>query len=98
MRGLLDEHSTALTGIFGITPASASRTGTEGPSRFPTSGVFAIYSGTVPVEITGADDSRYRHSRNGNRELNSAIRSVALIQIRPNSSPEHAYCLRNTQA
>src|SRR4051794_27770692 len=66
-----------------------SRTGR--PSRFPTSSAFANYGGAAPVEIASADRSRHRLSRHGDRQLNSALHTIAITQIRMPSSPGHRY-------
>lgn len=90
---LLEEHPTRLTEIVGIGPVLAARilAGTGNPRRFPTAAAFANYSGTAPIQIASADHSRHRLSRYGNRDLNSAIHSVAIIQIRTRSSAGYAY-------
>ncbi len=90
---LLSEQPTTLTEIVGIGPVLAARilAGTGDPRRFPTAAAFANYSGTAPIQIASADHSRHRLSRYGNRDLNSAIHSVAIIQIRTRSSAGHAY-------
>jgi transposase len=96
MRELLAEHPTTLTGIVGIGPVLAARilAGAGDPRRFPTAAAFANYSGTTPVQIASADHNRQRLSRYGNRDLNSAIHSVAIIQIRTRSSAGHAYYVK----
>jgi transposase len=93
LQRLLNEHPTTLTEIVGIGPVLAARilAGTGNPRRFPTAAAFANYSGTAPIQIASADHSRHRLSRYGNRDLNSAIHSVAIIQIRTRSSAGYAY-------
>ncbi|EHI47229.1 transposase [Rhodococcus opacus PD630] len=51
---------------------------TGDPYRSPTEAAFAEYTGTAPVEIASADQSRHRLSRLGDRTLNSAIHVVAM--------------------
>jgi hypothetical protein len=43
------------------------------------------------VQIASADFSRHRLSRYGDRQLNSAIRTVAMIQIRMPASTGRAH-------
>ncbi|MFD1275966.1 transposase [Streptomyces kaempferi] len=63
-------------------------------SRFPTAAAFANYTGTAPVEIASADKSRHRLSRSGDRQLNSVLHTIAVVQIRMPNSPGHAYYQR----
>jgi transposase len=93
MSDLLDQHGTTLREIPGVGPVLAARiigrTGRVG--RFPTAAAFANYTGTAPVEIASADSTRHRLSRYGDRELNSALHTVAMIQIRMRSTVGRAY-------
>ncbi|WP_283254098.1 transposase [Rhodococcus sp. USK13] len=48
---------------------------------------FANYNGSAPVQIiTSADTDRHRLSRHGDRQLNSALYTVAVVQIRMHTS------------
>ena len=90
---LLDEHGTRLREIDGVGPVLAARllgrTGT--PSRFPTEAAYANYTGTAPVQIASADSNQHRLSRYGDRQLNSTIHTIAMIQIRMPASAGRAY-------
>ena len=66
-----------------------SRTGRA--SRFPTASAFANYAGAAPVEIASAEKSRHRLSRHGDRQLNSALHTIAITQIRMPGSRGHLY-------
>jgi transposase len=66
-----------------------SRTGRA--SRFLTASAFANYAGAAPVEIASAEKSRHRLSRHGDRQLNSALHTIAITQIRIPSSRGHRY-------
>ena len=66
-----------------------SRTGRA--SRFPSSAAFANYAGAAPIEIASAEKSRHRLSRHGDRQLNSALHTIAITQIRMPSSRGHRY-------
>ena len=59
--------------------------------RFPSSASFASYSGAAPIEVASADKARHRLSRSGGRQLNAALHTVAIAQIRTPSSRGHAY-------
>ena len=69
----------------GIGPVMAARliARTGNLDRFPTAAAYANYcGGTAPIEIAGADKARHRLSRKGDRRLNSAPHTLAVIQIR----------------
>ncbi|WP_324197963.1 transposase [Nocardia abscessus] len=65
------------------------RTGRAG--RFPTAAAYANYTAAAPVEIASGDSTRHRLSRYGDRELNSALHTIAMIQIRMRGSAGRAY-------
>jgi transposase len=93
MTALLDEHGTRLREIDGVGPVLAARLlGRTGPpSRFVSAAAYANYTGTAQVQIASADSSRHRLSRYGDRQLNSAIYTIAMIQIRMPASTGRAY-------
>ncbi|AXY52498.1 MULTISPECIES: transposase [Rhodococcus] len=93
MSQALDEHGTRLREIDGIgtvtAPRLIGRTGRA--SRFPTAAAYANYNGTAPVQIASADTDRHRLSRYGDRQLNSALYTVAMVQTRMPASAGRAY-------
>jgi transposase len=93
MDELLDQHGTSLRTIPGIGPVMAARLiGRTGPAtRFPTAAAYANYTGVAPVEIASADSIRHRLSRYGDRQLNSALHTIAMIQIRMRTSAGRTY-------
>lgn len=90
---LLDQHGTRLRRIDGVGPVLAARIlGRTGrATRFATPAAYASYTGTAPIEIASADTSRHRLSPYGDRQLNSAIHTIAMIQIRMSASAGRAY-------
>jgi transposase len=90
---LIDAAGSTLTQTVGVGPIMAgrliSRTGRA--SRFPTSSAFANYAGAAPIELASADKSRHRLSRHGDRQLNSALQTITITQIRMPSSRGHRY-------
>lgn len=90
---ILDQHGTRLRKIDGVGPILAARIlGRSGrASRFPTAAAYANYTGTAPVQIASADSSRHRLSRYGDRQLNSAFYTIAMIQIRMPDSAGRAF-------
>lgn len=93
MIALLDEHGTRLREVDGIGPVLAARLlgRTGSPRRFISAAAYANYTGTAPVQIASADASRHRLSRYGDRQLNSAIHTIAIVQIRMPASTGRAY-------
>ena len=93
MTALLDEHGTRLREIDGVGPVMAARLlGRSGPpKRFASAAAYANYTGTAPVQIASADSSQHRLSRYGDRQLNSAIYTIAMVQIRMPASTGRAY-------
>ncbi|MDT2009905.1 IS110 family transposase [Rhodococcus opacus] len=93
MTQVLDEHDTRLREVDGIGPVTAARLiGRTGRvSRFPTAAAYANYNGSAPVQIASADTDRHRLSRYGDRQLNSALYTIAMVQIRMPASAGRAY-------
>jgi transposase len=91
--GLVAAAGSTLTEVVGVGPIMAgrliSRTGRA--SRFPTAAAFANYAGAAPVEIASAEKSRHRLSRHGDRQLNSALHTIAITQIRMSGSRGNLY-------
>jgi hypothetical protein len=84
-------------GVFGQLPSNATvsrffeRTATN-PELFGYgTAAFANYAGTAPVEIASTDKSRHRLSRRGDRQLNSALHTIAITQIRTTGSRGNLY-------
>jgi transposase len=90
---LVDEHGTRLREIDGVGPVLAARLlgRTGSPGRFVSAAAYANYTGTAPVQIASADSSQHRLSRYGDRQLNSAIYTIAMIRIRMPASTGRAY-------
>ncbi|EKT76464.1 IS110 family transposase [Rhodococcus opacus M213] len=93
MAHTLDEHGTRLREVDGIGAVTAARLiGRTGrASRFPTAAAYANYNGSAPVQIASADTDRHRLSRYGDRQLNSALYTVAMVQTRMPASAGRAY-------
>lgn len=90
---LVETSGSTLTATVGIGPIIAGRLigRTGNPSRFPTSAAYANYVGAAPVEVASADKARHRLSRTGDRQLNSALHTVAVTQIRMSGSRGNIY-------
>lgn len=91
---LLDEQGTRLREIDGVGAVLAARIlGRTGHvSRFATPAAYASYNGTAPVEVASGDYQCHRLNRYGDRQLNSAVHIVAIVQLRmPNSAGRRYY-------
>jgi transposase len=86
---------TTLTQLHGIGTVTAakilSRVGDI--TRFRSAAAFATYTGTAPIEVSSGDVVRHRLSRAGDRQLNSCLHVMALVQIR-NKTEGRAYFLQ----
>ncbi|MFJ2197314.1 IS110 family transposase [Streptomyces violaceusniger] len=96
MEELVGSSGSTLTNTPGVGPVLAARlVGRVGrASRFATAAAFANYTGAAPIEIASADKARHRLSRSGDRQLNSVLHTIAVVQIRMPSSSGHAYYQR----
>jgi len=90
---LVEKSGSTLTDTVGIGPIVAGRliARTGRPSRFPSSAAYANYVGAAPVEVASADKTRHRLSRTGDRQLNSALHTAAITQIRMSGSRGNLY-------
>jgi transposase len=90
---LLDEHGTPLREIDGIGPVLVARIlGRTGHvHRFATSAAYAAYNGTAPVQVASAEHECHRLNRYGDRQLNSAIHTIAIVQVRMPASAGRRY-------
>ncbi|MFF4896604.1 transposase, partial [Streptomyces sp. NPDC001068] len=93
MAALVTESGSRLTDTPGIAAITAARLlgRTGNPTRFPTASAFAQYAGTAPIEIASAGRAHHRLSRRGDRQLNAALHTVAITQIRMPGTRGHAY-------
>lgn len=75
---------TTLPEIQGIGPILAAKIiGHAGDvTRFESKSHFASYTGTAPVEASSGDVRRHRLNRAGNRQLNTALHTAAIVQTR----------------
>jgi transposase len=90
---LVAASGSTLTDTVGIGAITAGRLiGRTGRAdRFPSSASFASYAGAAPIEVASAGKARHRLSRSGDRQLNAALHTVAITQIRTPHSRGHAY-------
>jgi len=90
---LVTATGSTLTDTVGIGAITAGRligrTGRAG--RFPNPASFANYAGVAPIEIASADKTRHRLSRGGDRQLNAALHTIAITQVRTPGSRGYIY-------
>lgn len=81
---LVEDSKTTLLDIHGVGPLTAGRLlGETGDvSRFRDRNAYASGNGTAPIPVSSGRTDRYRLNRAGNRRLNEAIHTVALVQAR----------------
>lgn len=75
---------TELLAICGVGPIVAAKIlgETRGVERFPTAAAFAAHTGTAPLPASSGQTTRHRLNRGGNRQLNRALFTVAMVQAR----------------
>jgi transposase len=62
-------------------------------TRFPTADHFASYTGTSPLDASSGNRNRHRLNTGGNRQLNTALHTIAVCQAR-DPGPGRTYYLR----
>jgi transposase len=78
------DSATALTTIHGVGPLTAARIlGRVGSIvRFRSQAAFAMACGVAPIPASFGYTRRYRLNRGGDRQLNRALHTIALVQSR----------------
>jgi transposase len=73
-----------LLAIRGVGPITAAKIlgETRGVSRFRSAPAFAAHAGTAPVPASSGRVQRHRLNRGGNRQLNRALYTIAMVQAR----------------
>ncbi|KKE99196.1 MULTISPECIES: IS110 family transposase [Mycobacteriaceae] len=90
---------STLTGIAGCGDLTAARLicGTANVTRFRNEAAFARYVGVAPVPAwSGSTHGRMVLTRSGNRAMNSALQTIAVVQIRLDT-PGRRYYLRRLE-
>jgi transposase len=75
---------THLLAIRGVGPIVAAKIlgETRGIRRFRSAPAFAAHTGTAPVPASSGRVQRHRLNRGGNRQLNRALYTIAMVQAR----------------
>jgi transposase len=74
-------HLRAIRGVGPIVAATILGE-TRGIGRFRSSAAFAAHTGTAPVPASSGRTQRHRLNRGGNRQLNRALYTIAMVQAR----------------
>ncbi|RLK23898.1 transposase [Micromonospora sp. M71_S20] len=95
VRQVLSETHSTITEIRGVGHIIAGKIlGHVGDvTRFPTADHFASYAGTSPLEASSGERRRHRLNPTGNRQLNTALHTIALVQAR-DEGPGRVYYQR----
>ena len=90
---------TTVTEVFGVGPLMAAiiigRSGDIG--RFPSAGHYARHNGTAPIEASSGPKARHRLNPRGDRQLNHALYTAAITQIRNNTTGRAYYLRKQTE-
>ena len=80
----MTQSGTALTGIYGVGIFVAARILAEvvDIGRYPTRHTFAAANGSAPIPASSGRTVRHRLNRGGNRQLNRALYTIAITEIR----------------
>ena len=87
--------ATTVDEVHGVGPLGAAIIvgHTGGVGRFPTSGHFARFNGTAPIDASSGEIKRHRLNPRGNRQLNHALHVAAVTQV-AHDTPGRAFYLR----
>lgn len=90
---LVAATGSTLTNIYGIGPLVAARFLAEivDIRRYPNRNNFASANGTAPLPASSGRTVRHRLNRGGNRQLNRALYTIAITQIRADTEGKAYY-------
>lgn len=90
---LVTGHADAIQALYGAGPIVAARFLAEivDIDRYPNRDMFASANGTAPLAASSGRTVRHRLNRGGNRQLNRALYTIAITQIRTNTEGRTYY-------
>jgi hypothetical protein len=97
LQAIVDDIAPGLTSRFDVGPVSAAQAivSFSHPGRCRSEAAFAALGGTSPLPASNGRTIRHRLNRGGDRDLNRAIHTIALVRMR--SCPRtRAYTARRT--
>jgi transposase len=90
---LVEQSGTTLTAIYGIGVFVAARFLAEvvDVHRYPTRHAFAAANGSAPIPASSGRTVRHRLNRGGSRQLNRALYTIAITEIRADTEGRAYY-------
>jgi transposase len=90
---LVQQSGTTLTAIYGVGVFVAARFLAEvvDVRRYPTRHAFAAANGSAPIPASSGRTVRHRLNRGGNRQLNRALYTIAITEIRADTEGRSYY-------
>ncbi|WP_312869121.1 IS110 family transposase [Amycolatopsis pithecellobii] len=82
---VLADHNPAMLNTYGVGPDTAATlliAAGDNPERLRSEASFAALCGVSPVEASSGRTQRHRLNRGGDRQANSALRSIVLVRLR----------------
>ncbi|AUS79689.1 IS110 family transposase [Actinoalloteichus sp. AHMU CJ021] len=82
---VLARHNPAMLDTYGVGPDTAATlliAAGDNPERLRSEASFAALCGVSPVEASSGRTQRHRLNRGGDRQANSALRSIVLVRLR----------------
>jgi len=81
---IVTKIAPALLAIIGCSAITAAKIigETANIERFKSDAAYARHYGTAPLPVWSANHSHHRVCRMGNRQLNTAIHTIAIVQVR----------------
>lgn len=96
---LVQKVQPALLNIYGIGPVLAAiiLTAWSHTGRVRSEAAFAALAGTFPVPASSGSSTRFRLNRGGDRQLNKAIYTIALIRMNRDPATKDYVAKRTSQ-
>ena len=90
---LVQQSGTSLTSIYGVGVFVAARILAEvvDVRRYPSRHAFAAANGSAPIPASSGRTVRHRLNRGGNRQLNRALYTIAITEIRADTEGRAYY-------
>ena len=84
IRVMVRASGSSLPAIRGVAAITAAKLlgETGDPKRLRSSPAFAALSGTAPIPASSGKTNRHRLNHGGNRQLNRALHTIAVVQAR----------------
>ncbi|SFP87473.1 Transposase [Geodermatophilus dictyosporus] len=96
---LVEQSGSSLSGIYGIGVFVAARILAEvvDVRRYPSRHAFAAANGSAPIPASSGRTVRHRLNRGGNRQLNRALYTIAITEIRADTEGRAYYARKRAE-